>query len=120
MRHDECDISTRVARGKNEEAKCLECLRLYGWKLENATYQEDKYEKTDAFWIDPITSKRERCAIKIRDTKNDILVAVRDPWYGESNKSTVIGRDMKYEYKYYITRSLDKKTLRIEIGRAHV
>lgn len=117
MRYDEYDIKTRVARGKSEEAKCLECLRNYGWVLENANSKEDRFEKTDAFWIDPETKERHRIAVKVRDTKNDILVAVRDPWFGLDHPNTVMGRDVKYEYKYYITRSVDKTKLRIASGK---
>jgi len=116
---DSQPTAVRVKKGKEEEAKVYDCLLEHGLKLEEANQHDDCVGKTDAFWL-TASGKRHRVAIKIRESKEDILVAVRDPYYGPDDPRTVIGRDMKYEYKFYVTRSPDKTLLRVANGaRVH-
>jgi hypothetical protein len=63
------------------------------------------------------SGKRFRSAIKARVSKNDILVAMRDPFYGINHEGTKIGRDVLMEYFQYITLSQDGETIRVANGK---
>jgi hypothetical protein len=119
-------VKERVVIGKEHEEACLKCLReRYNYNFLKSTPQEDRNEKTDC-WLVSKDGKKSRCAIKARvkkdgtleDKKTDILVSLRDPFYGVSDPETKVGRDMQYEYSIYI--SIIKGEIRMVNGkRAH-
>lgn len=110
----------RVAYGVEKESQIIECLNKYyskdGYKLKPSSHVEDTKEKTDC-WQETASGKFLRSAIKIRTTKNDILIALKDPFYGFNNEKTVTGRDVVLEYFQYITLSKDQKTIRVASGK---
>lgn len=120
---DKLFVGERVAIGKDWESKITNCLiNHYGYNLVDSTFHEDCREKTDR-WLVSKTGKQHRCAIKVRLDKNgnldqkrtDILIALRDPFYGVENEKTVIGRDVLYEYAMYI--SLAHDNIRVADGK---
>lgn len=110
----------RVAYGIEKESQIIECLNNFyaneGYKLKPSSHVEDTKEKTDC-WQETASGKFLRSAIKIRTTKNDILIALKDPFYGFNNEKTVTGRDVLIEYFQYITLSKDEKTIRVASGK---
>lgn len=110
----------RVNYGKEKEEQILKCLNehysSHGYNLVAGTFFEDCKEKTDC-WQLTKTGRRYRSAIKARVSKNDILVAMRDPFYGNEHEETQIGRDMQFEYFQYITLSKDESTIRVARGK---
>jgi len=116
---DNKHISERVAFGKAEEDKIIWCMAEHGFTLEKSSHKEDCKDKIDA-WHVAKNGKRNKCAIKVRKgdkEKNDILIAVRDPWYGEEDERTKIGRDVITEYAFYITRNPEKTKIRVTNGK---
>lgn len=117
---DELHPQDRVAFGKVKEEQVLKCLNEHyahhGYNLVPGSFFEDCKEKTDC-WQLTKTGKRLRSAIKARVSKNDILVALRDPFYGVKHDGTVIGRDVLMEYFQYITLSKDGETIRVANGK---
>lgn len=118
---DSQPTSVRVALGKELEEKVLRCLNEdyahHGYNLFPSTFVEDCEEKTDC-WQVTKSGKKYRSAIKVRKSKNDILVCMRDPFYGVNHSESVVGRDMLYEYFQYITLSKDGSTIRVASGKA--
>ena len=110
----------RVNYGKEKEGQVLKCLNDHysdhGYNLVPGTFFEDCKEKTDC-WQLTKNGKRFRSAIKARVSKNDILVAMCDPFYGVNHESTKIGRDVLTEYFQYITLSKDGETIRVANGK---
>jgi len=126
MRDDHLPPHERVQRNLSEEKACVDCLNNFLIKkrqfLIRANSFEDKTNKTDAFLVDlgNEQDKSRPCAIKVRTSggdKDDILVAVRDPWYGEGDSRSKIGRDVLVDYHWYITRNNAKTILRVAKGR---
>lgn len=123
MATDHLAVQERVKLNKDHEKKCIECLNRHlakkGHKLLYGGEFEDKVNKTDAFLVslDNLTDRSRRCAVKIRESRNDILVAVYDPFYGVDHCNTKEGRDMVVEYYWYITRDNNKKHLRVADGK---
>ena len=115
---DSLNITKRLAYGKEKEDQVRKCLNetKVGYNLFPANFLEDCKEKTDCWQVSG-TGKQSRCAIKARATKNDILAAIRDPFYGENHADTKMGRDILYEYLLYITLSPDEKTIRVASGK---
>jgi hypothetical protein len=93
-------------------------VEKYNFPLEDVSAHEDMVNKTDRLFRHPRSGRRDRVAVKSRDTQNDILVAVRDPWKGPNNPHEQIGRDMLVPYYLYITVSKDRKTIRVAHGKA--
>src|SRR3989344_7572250 len=56
------------------------------------------------------------CAFKGRATKEDILIAVRDPWSGPIDPENYIGRDMQVKYLFYFSLSPDANIIRVAKG----
>lgn len=116
---DQKPVAERVAFGKTAEERVLKCLNEqyseHGYNLWPGTFIEDTKEKTDC-WQRTGSGKWLRSAIKARASKDDILVAIRDPFYGHENSKTKIGRDVLYEYFQYITLSRNGKTIRVAKG----
>lgn len=110
----------RVDFGKTKEAQVISCLNTHyadhGYNLMPGSFVEDCKEKTDCWQVSK-SNKKYRSAIKARVSKNDILIAMRDPFYGETNDKTVIGRDVLVEYFQYITLSKDGETIRVAKGK---
>lgn len=117
---DSLPTSARVSYGKSKEEQVINCLNTYygnqGYNLVPGSFYEDCTEKTDC-WQIAKSGKKYRSAIKARVSKNDILVAMRDPFYGVSNEATVTGRDVLNEYFQYITLSQDGGTIRVANGK---
>lgn len=120
MTLDEMAPKERVSFGKEKEDVILNCLnkhyKSHGYNLIPGTSMQDRKEKTDCWQVTP-SGKKLRSAIKARVSKNDILVAMRDPFYGVKNEETVVGRDVLYEYFQYITLSKDGETIRVANGK---
>lgn len=121
---DSLPIKERVDLMLVEEKLVFNCMNenLVKWnlKLHPASVYDDKANKTDAYLVglqDTLGTSRKRCAIKVRDSRHDILVAVRDPYYGEGDPRTKVGRDMLKEYHLYITRDPGKTKLRVAYGK---
>lgn len=110
----------RVAYGIEKENQVINCLNEHyakaGYNLVPSTHLEDTKEKIDC-WQKTKSGKLLRSAIKIRTTKNDILIALRDPFYGFNHNDTVIGRDVLVDYSMYITLSKDQKVIRVASGK---
>jgi len=117
---DSQPTSVRVNYGKEKEGQVMKCLNehyaSHGYNLVPGSFFEDCKEKTDC-WQMTKSGKKYRSAIKARVSKNDILVAMRDPFYGVNHDETVIGRDVLVEYFQYITLSQDGGTIRVANGR---
>lgn len=117
---DSKPTSVRVNYGKEKEDQVMKCLNeryaSHGYNLVPSSFFEDCKEKTDC-WQLTKSGKKYRSAIKARVSKNDILVAMRDPFYGVNDPDTVIGRDVLVEYFQYITLSKDGETIRVANGR---
>jgi hypothetical protein len=120
MNIDSMPTATRVTYGKEKEGLVMKCLNehysAHGYNLVPGSFFEDCKEKTDC-WQLTATGGKLRSAIKARVSKNDILVAMRDPFYGISHKETVVGRDVLFEYFQYITLSQDGGTIRVANGK---
>lgn len=118
---DSMPTSLRVKAGKEIESEVMDCLNTsyskFGYDLIPSSTYEDTKEKTDC-WQLTKSGKRVRSAIKGRFSKNDILIAMRDPFYGFEHEGTNVGRDVLYEYFQYITLSKDKETIRVASGKA--
>jgi len=110
----------RVSYGKEKEELVIKCLNenyaSHGYNLVPGSFFEDCQEKTDC-WQVTKSGKRYRSAIKARVSKNDILVAIRDPFYGVNHAETVVGRDVLVEYFQYITLSKDGTVIRVANGK---
>lgn len=100
-----------MAIGKDWESRITNCLiNHYNYNLQESSFNEDCKEKTDRWYVTK-SGKKLRCAVKVRLDKNgnieqkkkDILIALRDPYYGVTNEKTVIGRDVLFEYFMYIS-----------------
>lgn len=121
MTIDSMPTKARVNYGKEKEGQVMKCLNdnysHLGYNLVPGSFYEDCSEKTDCWQLTP-SGKKLRSAIKARVSKNDILVAIRDPFYGVNNEETKIGRDVLYEYFQYITLSQDGQTIRVASGKA--
>lgn len=117
---DSSPTQVRVNFGREKEDQIIRCLNTHyhhlGYNLVPGSFVEDCKEKTDC-WQISASGKKHRSAIKARVSKNDILVAMRDPFYGVNHKDTVVGRDMLYEYFQYITLSKDGETIRVASGK---
>jgi len=117
---DAMHASARVAYGLEKEDQIRECLNTHyghlGYDLLPSSQYEDTNEKTDC-WQKGKADKRLRSAIKVRVSKNDILVALRDPFYGFEHEDTKVGRDVLYEYFQYITLSKDEELIRVASGK---
>lgn len=111
----------RVRIGKEKETEIFDWLvEQCNYPLKPSSFHEDCNEKTDC-WLIPKSGKPLRCAIKARMPKkkeyDDILVALRDPYYGENDSRTVVGRDVKVEYDgAYFCLSNDGVTIRAVHG----
>ena len=120
MQIDSLAPGERVAFGKSKEELVISCLNTHysshGYNLVPSNFFEDCKEKTDC-WQMTKSGKRFRSAIKARVSKNDILICMRDPYYGEEDERTVVGRDVLNEYFQYITLSKDGETIRVANGR---
>lgn len=120
MNIDSKPTMTRVNYGKEKEGQIMRCLNEnyahHGYNLVPGTFFEDCVEKTDCWQISKNGTKL-RSAIKTRVSKNDILIAFRDPFYGVANAETIIGRDVLYEYFQYITLSKDGSIIRVANGK---
>lgn len=96
---DSKPVSVRVSYGKEKEDQIMKCLNekyaSHGYNLVPSSFFEDCKEKTDC-WQLTKSGKKYRSAIKARVSKNDILVAMRDPFYGVNDPETVIGRDVRW------------------------
>lgn len=121
MSIDSMPTQSRVSYGKEKEDQVIKCLNEnysdMGYNLVPGSFMEDCNEKTDC-WQITASGKKLRSAIKARVSKNDILVAMRDPFYGNSHPETKIGRDVLYEYFQYITLSQDGETIRVASGKS--
>lgn len=110
----------RVNQCKEKEWPIINCLNTHyadhGYNLALGNFFEDCVEKTDC-WQLTKSGKRYRSAIKIRVSKDDILVCMRDPFYGVAHTETAIGRDVMLEYFQYITLSKDGETIRVAKGK---
>jgi hypothetical protein len=108
--------SERFRKAKVVESDIVDCLNEnYGFNLVGSSKQEDIKEKTDAW-----DSERRRYAIKYRENKpiaTDILIAMRDPFYGISHELTVTGRDILYEYYQYICLTETNSTIWVVDGK---
>lgn len=120
MAIDSLPTAARVSYGKEKEELVMKCLNEHyadhGYNLVPGSFFEDCSEKTDC-WQLTKSGKKYRSAIKARVSKNDILVAMRDPFYGVKDDETVIGRDVLVEYFQYITLSQDGGTIRVANGK---
>jgi hypothetical protein len=123
MAIDSLATKDRVKWGKGEEKKCIHCMNDYllrlGQRLASADDSEDMNNKTDAFLmeLDHPGDYTRRCAVKVRDSGNDIEIALRDPWYGPKDPKTRIGRDVKLVYHWYIVRDKKKTQLMVADGK---
>jgi hypothetical protein len=120
---DNLFVGERVAIGKDWEKRITTCLKNhYGIDLLDSTTHEDRIEKTDRWFLGQ-NGKKYRCAIKVRldknknieENKKDMLIALRDPFYGINSERTVIGRDVKVPYSMFI--SLADGQIRIAYGK---
>lgn len=120
MAIDSRPTSERVKYGTDLETDIINCLNNdyadHGYNLMPSSFFEDCTEKTDC-WQVAKDGKKYRSAIKARVSKNDILVAIRDPFYGVIHEDTLIGRDVVTEYFQYITLSKDGETIRVANGK---
>lgn len=121
---DKLHVGERVAIGRDWESKITNCLtKYYGYKLLDSSFHEDCREKTDC-WFVSSSGVQHRCAVKVRLDKNgnleqkkkDILIALRDPFYGIDSPKTIIGRDVLYEYAMYI--SMADNYIRVVNGKS--
>lgn len=120
MTLDSKSPSQRVKYGVDLETMIIECLNNkysdHGYNLQSSTHQEDCEEKVDCWQIGK-NGKKYKSAIKVRISKDDILVSMRDPFYGLFHEDTKIGRDIVCEYFQYITLSKDGETIRVANGK---
>lgn len=131
MAVDAKPLAERVLWGKGKEVGVISCLNeMYGYNLVPANLADDTQQRTDC-WEEQ-DGQRRRCAIKARDSKDDILVCLRDPFYGfkekrpggiytrkyaKENNITLVGRDVMYEYHWYITLNKWGDTIRVADGK---
>lgn len=110
----------RYKVGKTIEEEVINCLNTHyshhNYNLVPSSDKEDRKEKVDC-WQKLPNGELLPSAIKARFSKNDILVAMRDPFYGFDHEDTTIGRDMLREYFQYITLSPDQTTIRVASGK---
>lgn len=105
---------------KTLEEEVIDCLNTHykehNYDLTPSSNQEDRKDKIDC-WQKSSTGKLLPSAVKVRFSRNDILVAMRDPFYGFDHEDTTMGRDMLQEYFQYITLSPDQETIRVASGK---
>ena len=66
------NYSDRISAGKRVEAEILNALRQKGYKIEDPTEQQDKYDKIDGWWVDKKNNKH-GVQVKFRQSGDDIL-----------------------------------------------
>lgn len=72
MLADNPNYAQRIAGGKRVEAQILNGFRKLGFKIDNPTAEEDKYDKIDGWWHGK-KGKRYPVQIKFRQSGDDIL-----------------------------------------------
>ena len=83
----------RVKQGKLGEELVATYLRdVFKLKLETVSEDRDRFEKIDRIVVTK-KGNRKKLQIKYRETGDDILVDVYEPFYGECDPRTVPGRD---------------------------
>src|SRR5271154_5018834 len=81
LAHESFD--TRVRRGKIGESGIKQNLvKYFDFKVDDPTEQEDMVEKVDAYLTHPRTPKRLSAQLKFRESGNDLLYCVYEPFFG--------------------------------------
>lgn len=78
----------RIEAGKRVEKNILDSLRALGYKIQDPTSHEDKYDKIDGWWIDKKDNKYP-LQIKFRESGDDIIFEMM-----KDADRQVVGRDM--------------------------
>lgn len=113
------DYNQRISAGKSVEEKILNALRQRGYKIENPSEQEDKYEKIDGWWIGK-NGGRFPLQVKFRESGDDILFElVKDMDKGISGRDP-ISKSVIYlvvnrtgDARMYLTKPIKKKAQQI-------
>lgn len=123
---DALPIQDRLKYGQEKEEKVRKCLNEnYVFNLVKSSRTEDMSQKTDCWHVN-MHGDRFRVAIKAREAKadaekqrkyNDILVELYKPFYGMNSPNNKVGRDMKFEYHWYISLSSDGGVIRVANGQ---
>jgi hypothetical protein len=102
------DQQTRSMAGRSVEALVMKALaEVSGWKIEEATFQQDTQEKIDGWKIEG-GGKRIPIQVKFRDSGDDIAAKVE--WKGKP------GRDLRGNAQLYVV--LDRAGLNIRVRSA--
>lgn len=90
------NYNDRIAAGKSVESQIINALRQKGFKIDNPTASEDKYDKIDGWWVDK-KGNRYPLQIKFRQSGNDIIFELI-----QNMTSGNEGRDLKSKAILYI------------------
>ena len=112
---DTMAYSKRVEHGKRGEMIILEKLEELGYRIREASPEEDKHDKIDGFMNFPTVGKDEEneipIQVKYRQTGPHILLEIG--FFGREGRFERNGRDMIGKAGMYVCLSDDKKTLRL-------
>lgn len=86
----------RIEAGREVEAKILNALRQKGFKIDDPTPSEDKYDKIDGWWVDKKGTKYP-IQIKFRQSGDDIIFELI-----QNMTSGNEGRDLKSKAVIYL------------------
>ena len=90
------NYSERVEQGIRAESQLIQALARRGIKIQASTFNEDMYEKIDA-WITDKNGKRHSVQIKYRENGTDIIFEII-----KDIRVPLIGRDMQCVAEYYL------------------
>lgn len=107
----------RVSIGKDGEEQIAETLRQHGLNLIDVDEATDMIDKIDRRLVTPYGTFS--CQIKFRDGSDryrDFLLDLYEPFYGDTNPDTQLGRDAVSQYDVYVCRIKD--TIYVINGKA--
>jgi hypothetical protein len=108
---DTMAYSKRVEHGKRGEMIILRKLEELGYRIREASPDEDKHDKIDGF-MDSSTGENEiPIQVKYRQTGPHILLEIG--FFGREGRFERNGRDMVGKAEMYVCLSDDKRTLRL-------
>ena len=112
---DTMAYSKRVEHGKRGEMIILQKLEELGYRIREASPDEDKHDKIDGFLNFPTVGKDGEneipIQVKYRQTGPHILLEIG--FFGREGRFEMNGRDMIGKAGMYVCLSDDKKTLRL-------
>jgi hypothetical protein len=107
----------RVEKGKAGEEQIAEVLRSHGLNLIDVDERTDMIDKIDRQLV--TESGTYSVQIKFRDSSDryrDFLLDLYEPFYGDGDPDTKIGRDLVSKYDIYVCRIKD--TIYVINGKA--